>query len=1286
MKRPSSSLRDRLMVVLGLVLIAGGCAGNGCSCMAPLPDGFPSQDRHPNAIQARLSSTGVQFMEENASTLVSSLVGMGMGLTFDIPPSCGGDTEICCGEPPGSCQILIDMDAQPGDPPRLELTPRDPPGNQLGLLARARVQTNRALPFTYKVIGIPISCNVQLDTTAQAPPSITLTTNIDFVQDPTVGTTRITVGTVEVTDLDDGDIDISGGFQCDIVDFFKGFFVDQIVSGITDQIQTTIEDQVCKQCDVDANCSPFATCNADGVCELNDSGGQRCLQELGASGRLFAADLLASLSPGQQGAMDIYDVAGGYARSNGDGLSLGILGGAVPADGRHDPCVPPSDPPAMVAMPESAVFQGNSTPGGVPFDIALGMHEYYLNLNGWAAYESGFLCANVGTRSIALLNSATFVILVPSLVDLLHGETAPLILALRPQQKPVMTLGLGTFTTNSSGEKVIDDPLITIGMPELEIDFYAMLDERYVRLFTLRADVTLPVGLDVNEQGQLVPILGDLGNAFQNLAVTNSELLLETPQEIADRFPAVLEIALPFVADALGAIDLPAFSGVQVKLLPGGITSVENQTMLAIFGELEVAPAGKPRRIETTATVLGVTAPPAAAYDAERLDPAARTVVELAFGADADGVEWQYRIDGGLWSPYTASPRVTLSRKLFWLQGRHVVEVRAREVGRPETTDAEPAVVEVLVDSFAPEIVLFETEGAVRVDARDLVSPAEQLAVSYRFAGGEWRLAGPAPAEIPLGAANGAAELEVVVTDEAGNVATRSTQIVGFHGRVPASGDGCGCRVGARDASRGGAAAGGLVLLAGALVLGASRRRALLALVALALLAAAVGCGGASSGSIDAGNAVKPGPIGRWSDLAAADGRVVVSAYEELYGDLVLVEYGESGVDSYTVVDGVPSGGAVVLNPDGYRGGVTEAGDDVGAWTSVALTGGAARIAYQDRGAGALKFAIEEGQAWTTHVVDPGMGAVVGLYASLTIDAGGVPGIAYMAHAIDDGMGGKRAQLRWAQASSAAPKSEADWSVAIVAEVGIPCTGLCGDPDVSACVVASNRCEPVAATCAPECSGDTACVGGACVDIIPLPEAVDLPEGTGLFASAGRLPDGAPVVAFYDRTTGDLRLAYRDAAGAWQLAPLDAAPETDRGQWASLAVGADGTVHVAYQDALGDRMMHVTWSGGVAGAPEVVDDGLRDPDRPHPVGASAALVVDAQGGLAVAYQDEATSDLLFARRDASGAWTRADLMAGDEGFGFFVAAAVDGATVWVSNYVYDREFYPPGVLRVTTLP
>jgi hypothetical protein len=110
----------------------------------------------------------------------------------------------------------------------------------------------------------------------------------------------------------------------------------------------------------------------------------------------------------------------------------------------------------------------------------------------------------------------------------------------------------------------------------------------------------------------------------------------------------------------------------------------------------------------------------------------------------------------------------------------------------------------------------------------------------------------------------------------------------------------------------------------------------------------------------------------------------------------------------------------------------------------------------------------------------------------------------------------------------------------------------------------------------------------------------------------------------------------------------------------------------------------ITWLDGEL-TDELVDDGWRDDPRPHPVGADAELLVDGDE-LVVFYQDSATADLVMARRSGDGVWTRADVLIGVNGYGFYIGAARAGSDLWVSSYVYDRAVWPPGETAVTRAP
>jgi hypothetical protein len=443
-----------------------------------------------------------------------------------------------------------------------------------------------------------------------------------------------------------------------------------------------------------------------------------------------------------------------------------------------------------------------------------------------------------------------------------------------------------------------------------------------------------------------------------------------------------------------------------------------------------------------------------------------------------------------------------------------------------------------------------------------------------------------------------------------------------------------------------------------------------------------VKCAGENGECLD--GEVAHGPLGRWDSIASDGDRTVVAAYEETYGDLVLVDVA-SEPWVYTAVAGMPEDELPVYRPDTYRGGFVQPGPNVGAWTSVALRDGRARIAYQDLDQGVLEFAIEEDDGdWTTQVVDAdAAGGSVGLYASLAYGLDGAPAIAYMVAAMDDGAGGKKSELRLAVASSASPAGEADWTVSVLDSSPVSCAGLCGDG--LACLPATDTvgetCTAVTTDCPADCADTEACVLGACVTIVPDPAAHFLPGGTGLFAHLGYLPDGRAVVVYYQAELGDLMMQVNTTG--WQVVPLDAATATDTGMFASMAIDDAGTVHVAYQDALGDQLLYVSWDGTVSPV-EIVDDGTRDGDRTHTVGAQSAVAI-ANGVPVIFYQDGVTADLVAARQ-GNATWQREDVLVGATLDGFFASAASAGGRTLVSSYRYDRSYYPPGELVVSELP
>jgi hypothetical protein len=445
------------------------------------------------------------------------------------------------------------------------------------------------------------------------------------------------------------------------------------------------------------------------------------------------------------------------------------------------------------------------------------------------------------------------------------------------------------------------------------------------------------------------------------------------------------------------------------------------------------------------------------------------------------------------------------------------------------------------------------------------------------------------------------------------------------------------------------------------------------------------------------GDVLKPGVIGRFASLAASGGTLMASAYDSDFGDLVLVSAKTSALDTLTpeIVDGVPNVAPTKL-PTGWRGGIEDAGDDVGQDTSLVVTAsGSPVIAYRDVTHRTLKLATRSAAGkWSTHVVDTPKGAkeIVGRYASLLL-IGDTPTIAYTVLNIEGTAGAFTSELRWASANIATPTATGDWTINVIESKPMACQNLCASTDV--CVIkttTSSVCEKKGTTCTPACLTDEACVGTVCKKVIADVTFVDVPKASGLWPSAV-LASSSPVVVYYDRVEGKLKAAA-GSAGSWKLGTIAGGTE-DVGAFCS-AVAEKSVVHVSYQNATKLTLSYAQFSASTlaASATEVVDDGIRT-DGMHAVGADSSIVVDGSGAVRVIYQDQRTSDLLAAKRIGANNWTpktAADvnlgrlLKGGVQGYGFFSHLALDGGQIFGLTFFFDPNATPKGGLVFFPVP
>ncbi len=1055
---------------------------------------------------------------------------------------------------------------------------------------------------------------------------------------------------------------------------------------------------------------------------------------LGMEGMMDVGNLLETISPGTTALMEARITPGGYVSLNNGGMSLGVITG-LNAD--EDPstrtpgltsepnlCVPPLPAPNFGAPPASLPITTRSTfalgvanefngVGGDPnTDLAMGVSETTLDLAGHHAVTSGMMCLGIGTSFINQLNVGTIGILVPSLSELQSDAgNDPLLLVTRPTRALDFTIG----------ENTVASPALTISISHMEVDFYAFLYERYVRAFTL--DLTMNVGVNLEfEQtpgmpAVIKPTLVGISSDQVTITVLNSQFVRETPAELEAVLPSVFDLVTPLLGD-LPPINVPSFGGFSLENLSIQHVTTNQDDFLALYAKLgagqmmrqlaqrdpfaAVAVRDLDAAIPTVRPVstgharfVRVTTP-APAQVRSALAKQGGAMPEVVFDVDATDasgrpLEWSYNLNGGMFRPYrSGSPFVIKDRAFAW-QGKYTVGLKSRAQGDYHTVSA-PTYKTVIVDSVAPSIKSEKAEwndGTFAVPMFDIVS-GSYLKYAMGKPGGEgpeseWFEGGTA--ELTRTAMNPYLvnnELVLYSKDEAGNTAI--ALIAPFHGQ-PGQG-GCNC-----DATGGPGPAGvALMLLVGGVLIGRRRGRILLRVMRRPLVTTLVtwiglsvtlslvpGCdcgdpaGKSCETAADCGPDFCPkgelpfcvdntcvcsddvpiGRLGPYSDVAVgADGAIWVSAYHQQYGDLVVAKVdpmvGRIPDTAWEWVDGVPSGPVVV--PDSkFRGGITDKGVDVGMYTSIAVApDGTPMVTYFERDTGSLKFAAKVGGVWQSHTIEAGTGALgesgalIGMYTAITLRTDdGRPGVAYLAHVADQ-TNGQRAEVRFAAAQTAVPTTAADWMTWVVDTAPLPPI----DPNN--------------------------------------PNIYPLPEGLGLFVDVARLPNQEPVVVYYDRSNGDLKLSKFNPQSGQFAAPvlLDGNGDIDAGWSPSVAVDAAGVVHVAYINATDDDLRYVTDAPGAQS--ELVDDGRRivgttvdglpKPEY-HFVGDDASLVL-ANGIPMIAYQDATTQELLLAQKQQDGTWARNPIAGATDpwpgAYGFFAADALTTNEIIMSTWVIDQ--------------
>lgn len=823
-----------------LACLAVGCSGAGsCGGLTPLPQGRYVGPKNDNAAALRLSPDGITFLNANWSALVEQfapgrVINVPIGCTV-VDTNVSGGIDLgkfafadqggvgCgsrgCGRMDGQCRTSGGAKDEPAQVKvtitGLTLTPRPATstnavqGIEVGLAVEVdtgRIYISSEDRSWLSCLGLSgIDASVRFNTRADVtPPDVRFKATINFAIDQKwdkllafevasvsgIGVCGASGVPAAPQCLQPDDVDFNGENNCaDIylalaeVRWIKATLLRQLSGPLQDRVKEMLSAQPCQPCGMGLPACPsigtaaVSSC-VDGICK--DQATNKCVPRfLGVEGRAAVGALLSGFGVPNDAQLDLSVGLGAMAKVD-TGITLGTRAGlnAVEVAG----CVPAVAAPTMTgATPPN--FDAEA-PMGSPYHVGLSFSSAFLNQTFHHVQQSGALCLSLTTANVGLVNTGLLKAFLPSLGKLASRTVrddsgglvtldAPMLIALRPMRPPTVTIGKGV---NDPMTMQPTEPLLNLKLTEMSIDFYALLDDRYARLFTVTVDVALPIGLQFDGCDKATPVMGDLKMLVTNVRTSNSELLAEDPSALANLIPAIIGLAEPALAGALQPFSLPTLGNLKLKINAakgiGNISGSAAYEHLGLYATLQSSTTACATSAPLTHAMLKAVHMPSP----EKLTlngPLESPVVELAVGVESlpGTPEYSVRLGDGLWSTFRRAQGGVLmvEHPGLLLQGRQTVWVRSRLVEQPHGL-SEPVPVGVVIDWEAPQVWLTENAvtGLVMVDAFDTVA---QRSLEYAYAFGDEALSGFGPKrEVSLPVAKARGRVRVAVRDPSGNV------------------------------------------------------------------------------------------------------------------------------------------------------------------------------------------------------------------------------------------------------------------------------------------------------------------------------------------------------------------------------------------------------------------------------------------------------------------------------------------------------------------------------------
>ncbi len=545
----------RLFLVLFLVLIyiscgqTGGCGG----CVEPPESDFQDSMRIKHGGLIRITPAGIDFLNNNLSYLISAFTGGGDVIHIDVPPSQvqqGCVPYLGCVIDATVCENTCPIDARIVD-------------QSLSLQAPNHISINLTLDIISGVItlrGTP-DCDIDLAGIDSTP----LEVGLDLRIDSEVSWLGYTVHMN--WQLSPDNIQLSQGLCGNIenIDILKTLLVEAIQSNLVmgNQIQSAIDQARCLSCNAFSYGCPYQTtctdnyCQGDSDCVPSPSGILGLVDTTNINGNdifnskvqpLFLHIIAGDRNDHQQEA---------FVRA--DGLDLPLLTGSYSERISH--CAGPipmhqREAPILPDIPDQFNSQN--------FHAGVFLSRQFFEELIWSLETGGFLCIDMGSDSVSILNSSTLSTIAPSIERLTHSQNVPALLRIRPTKAATVNINQQQIEETDDGY-ILNTPALSITIPDLAVDVYIVIEERILRVMTVLFDARLDIGLIITEDNngvrQILPLFKDRGIVASNIRVINSELLSEDPQELADGFGSFIDMALDMLPiTGLQPISIPDLS------------------------------------------------------------------------------------------------------------------------------------------------------------------------------------------------------------------------------------------------------------------------------------------------------------------------------------------------------------------------------------------------------------------------------------------------------------------------------------------------------------------------------------------------------------------------------------------------------------------------------------------------------------------------------------------------------------------------------------------------------